>query len=178
MKSKRTTVTYLQMLSPPAQQVDAPTSGVRVVHIAPSVEQYLELYRDVGGEYHWVDRLRLATGELKSILNDSRVDVFVLTVDGDTAGFGELDRRKDDEIEVAYFGLMPGYIGRGLGKYFLNQLVQRAWQHNPRRVWLHTCTLDHPAALPNYLKAGFVAYDEETIQQAIQVEGTDEPESQ
>jgi GNAT superfamily N-acetyltransferase len=65
------------------------------------------------------------------------------------------------EVELVQFGLTPEFIGQGLGKFFLQWAIDRAWGYGPRRLWLHTCTLDHPAALPNYLKAGFRIYKEE-----------------
>ena len=64
-------------------------------------------------------------------------------------------------IELAYFGLMPEFIGKGLGKFFLNAMIDRAWAHKPKRVWLHTCTLDHPQALAVYQRAGFTPYKQE-----------------
>jgi GNAT superfamily N-acetyltransferase len=70
------------------------------------------------------------------------------------AGFAELDRRNNDEIELVQFGLMPKFLGQGLGKYFLQWTIDKAWSYQPKRFWLRTCTLDHPA--PNYLKSGFV----------------------
>jgi GNAT superfamily N-acetyltransferase len=75
--------------------------------------------------------------------------------DGVPAGFAELDRRTKGEIELVQFGLLPEFIGQGLGRYFLRWAIDRAWGYQPRRFWLHTDTQDHPAALPNYLKAGF-----------------------
>jgi len=77
------------------------------------------------------------------------------------AGYAELDRRQPLEVELAYFGLMPEFIGRGLGGFMLNWTVHRAWSSEPRRVWLHTCTLDHPQALAVYQKAGFEIYQRE-----------------
>ncbi len=84
---------------------------------------------------------------------------------GVPAGFAELDRRIEGEIELVQFGLMPEFIGQGLGRYFLQWAIDKAWSYHPRRFWLHTCTKDHPAALPNYLKAGFVVYKEEVVEQ-------------
>jgi GNAT superfamily N-acetyltransferase len=81
--------------------------------------------------------------------------------EGVPAGFAELDWRIEGEIELVQFGLMPEYIGQGLGRYFLQWTIDKAWSYSPRRLWLHTCTKDHPAALPNYLKAGFEIYKEE-----------------
>jgi GNAT superfamily N-acetyltransferase len=77
------------------------------------------------------------------------------------AGYFELKRHPDQSIEIAYFGLLPEYIGRGWGKYLLTEAVRTAWSMGPQRVWLHTCTLDHPAALPNYLRRGFQPFREE-----------------
>ena len=79
------------------------------------------------------------------------------------AGFAEFDRRKPDEVELVQFGLTPPFVGRGLGKWFLEWTIDCAWSYAPRRFWLHTCSLDHRAALPNYLKRGFVKYKEEQI---------------
>ena len=81
--------------------------------------------------------------------------------EGVPAGYAALDRRIEGEIELMQFGLMPEFIGQGLGQYFLQWTIDKAWSYRPRRFWLHTCTKDHPAALPNYLKAGFAVYKEE-----------------
>jgi GNAT superfamily N-acetyltransferase len=75
--------------------------------------------------------------------------------EGGPAGYFELREHDDASVEIAYFGLLPDFIGRGWGKYLLTRAVQIAWDLGATRVWLHTCTLDHPAALPNYLKRGF-----------------------
>ena len=85
--------------------------------------------------------------------------------EGVPAGFAELDRRIEGEIELAQFGLMPEFIGQGLGRYFLRWAIDKAWSYGPRRFWLHTDTKDHPGALPNYLKAGFAIYKEEVKDQ-------------
>ena len=80
------------------------------------------------------------------------------------AGFAELDRRVAGEVELVQFGLLPEFIGQGLGKFFLQWAIDKSWGYGPRRLWLHTCSLDHPAALPNYLKAGFqICKEERTV---------------
>jgi len=86
-------------------------------------------------------------------------------VDGVPAGIAELDRRTEGEIELVQFGLIRDFIGQGLGKYFLQWTIDKAWSYSPKRFWLHTDTKDHPAALPNYLKAGFAIYKEEVKEQ-------------
>ena len=104
---------------------------------------------------------------LAAILGDPRNELHVLHVDGTPAGFAELDRRQPDEIELVQFGLMPDFIGQGLGKWFLQWTIDKAWSYEPKRFWLHTCTLDHPAALPNYTKAGFVLFKQEAIRREL-----------
>jgi GNAT superfamily N-acetyltransferase len=71
------------------------------------------------------------------------------------AGYFELRKCEDGSTEIAYFGLLPAFLGRGLGKHLLTAATEQAWAEGANRVWLHTCTLDDPAALPNYLKRGF-----------------------
>ena len=87
----------------------------------------------------------------------------MLYVDGCPAGFAELDRRRGDEAELAYFGLVPDYLGQGIGKWFLSRVIDLAWEEAPTsRLWVHTINLDHPRALMIYQRMGFVAYDEKT----------------
>ena len=81
--------------------------------------------------------------------------------------FAELDRRVPNEIELVQFGLVPEFIGQGLGKYFLQWTIDKAFSYAPRRYWLHTCTDDHPVALPNYQKAGFAIYKTETMERKV-----------
>jgi len=85
-------------------------------------------------------------------------------VKGSPAGYFELERHSDGSVEVAYFGLLPEFIGRGLGKHLLTVAVETAWSLDARRVWLHTCTLDDPAALPNYQARGFRPFKEEVYE--------------
>jgi len=159
---------YLEMLAPSDRTVPPPRAGLSIVQArSPSVAYYRFLYTAVGKDYHWYSRGRLTDHELGALIQDLLDEVHVLHVDGSPAGFAELDRRSPDEIELVQFGLMSQFIGQGLGKYFLQWTIDKAWSYGPRRLWLHTCTLDHPAALPNYLKAGFTIYKEEMIQRDI-----------
>ena len=168
-----TKTVYLEMFNRPAGDVAAPRCDLEIERLwRPTNAAYLELYRSVGSNWNWVDRLVMSNENLEAILGDDRVEVFVLHVAEQAAGFAELDRRQDGEIELAYFGLSPPFVGQGLGKYFLNWTLHTAWSHGPRRVWVHTCDLDHPAALPTYLKAGFCVYDEKTVDQLV----PDEPD--
>jgi len=163
----KVTTIYLQLWAHPQRVVPPPRDGLTVVHAKkPSVTYYRFLYDAVGRDYDWTSRQKLSDAELAALLNDPRLEVHVLMVDGVPAGFAELDRRIDGEIELVQFGLMPEFIGQGLGRYFLHWTIDKAWSYNPSRLWLHTDTKDHPAALPNYLKAGFSIYKEEITDEA------------
>ncbi|MCA9225936.1 MAG: GNAT family N-acetyltransferase [Planctomycetales bacterium] len=172
MKTVLTKTTYLEMRAPrqtdSSPPADARSAGFRVENWHPlEVARYRWLYNSVGGDWNWGDRNRMAEHELAAILADPLVEVHVLHVDGEPAGFAELDRRQPNEVELAYFGLFPAFIGRGLGKAFLEWTVNQAWTTTPDRVWLHTCDLDHPAALNNYLRAGFEIFDERMVEQVV-----------
>jgi GNAT superfamily N-acetyltransferase len=162
------TVYYLEMLAPSPRRVAAPRGGLTVVHLpSPTVPYYRSLYDAVGRDFYWLSRRKMADEALAALLADPGNEVHVLEVDGTPAGFAELDRRQPHEIELVQFGLTRDFIGQGLGKWFLQWTVDRAWSCRPKRFWLHTCTLDHPAALPNYTKAGFVLYRQETIRREL-----------
>jgi GNAT superfamily N-acetyltransferase len=162
------TRTYLQMTSPAELEgADVPPRGARIARLhecPPSFYRYL--YREVGRAYHWVDRLSWSDEQFRARLADPVVLLYLLTAGESPAGYYELERHGDGAIEVAYFGLLPEFLGRGLGKYLLTDAVQTAWSLGTSRVWLHTCTLDDPAALPNYLKRGFKPFKSEVYQVA------------
>jgi GNAT superfamily N-acetyltransferase len=159
---------YLEMRSPPAQVIPPPNEGLIFLHArTPTVAYYRFFYDAVGEQWHWSSRKKLSDAEIAAILNDPLVEMHVMYGDGVPAGFAELDRRQPGEVEIVQFGLLPDFIGKGLGKFFLNWTLIKAWGFQPTRVWLHTCTLDHPAALPNYLKAGFAVFKEEVSHREI-----------
>jgi GNAT superfamily N-acetyltransferase len=156
-------ITYLQMFSRPVQIMPPPREDLQVIQAKrPTISYYRYLYDAVGTPWQWRSRKKLSDAELAAIIHDPLDEVHVLHVDGVPAGFAELDRCQPGEIELVQFGLTPEFIGQGLGKYFLHWTIERAWSYQPRRFWLHTCTLDHPRALANYQKAGFAIYHVET----------------
>jgi len=162
------TVYYLEMLARPQRSVQPPIDELTVLHVAsPSVPYYRFLYDAVGRDYHWLSRRKLSDAELATILGDSANELYVLHVAGSPAGFSELGCRKPDDLELVQFGLMPGFTGQGLGKWFLHWTLEKAWSYEPKRLWLHTCTLDHPAAVPLYQQAGFVQFREELIRREL-----------
>jgi GNAT superfamily N-acetyltransferase len=155
--------TYLEMTAPgdlkPARSADA---GVRLERIEQCPASFFRyLYAEVGRAYHWVDRLDWTDDQIRTHLTDPAVSLWLLTVRGVPAGYFEM-KQEEGAVEIAYFGLLPEFIGRGLGKHLLTAAVECAWALGARRVWLHTCSLDDPAALPNYRARGFRPYREET----------------
>lgn len=168
-KTVEVTRTYLEMSAPedlePAHLTD---SRLRIdrVHACPA-SFYRYLYREVGRFYHWIDRLAWTDEEIRAHLGDTSVTLWVMYYDGAPAGYFELLRYEDGSTEIAYFGLLPEFLGRGLGKYLLSVAVERAWSGGANRVWLHTCTLDDPAAMPNYLKRGFKPFKQEKYSTTI-----------
>jgi GNAT superfamily N-acetyltransferase len=116
---------------------------------------YRYLYLSVGGAYRWRDRAQWPDETITTHLARPEIAVWLLTRGGAPAGYFELERHPDDSVEIAYLGLLPEAVGQRLGGWLLAEATSRAWALAPRRVWLHTCTLDHPAALPNYLARGF-----------------------
>jgi len=155
--------TYLEMTDPSALD-GAPPPGpgvdVRREENAPA-SLWRSLYTGVGREYHWVDRLGWTDGEIRDYLADPALEFWVMRVEGEAAGYFELRADADGGIEIAYFGLLPAFVGRGLGKFLLTRAVEHAWARGASRVWLHTSSLDHTSALPNYLARGFSIWKQE-----------------
>jgi GNAT superfamily N-acetyltransferase len=158
-----TVVTFLELTTrPPALPPPQPKGKVAIVKAEhPPVHYYRYLYDAVGREYKWVDRKKLSDEALALIVQDPRVELFVLYFDGCPAGMAELDFRETGIGQLAYFGLLPEYIGRRLGYYFLYQASLNAWSHPISKLLVNTCTLDHPRALPLYQRVGFVPYSRE-----------------
>ncbi len=135
----------------------------------PSLEYSRFLYASVGGSWNWTDRLEWDDRRLAEYLEHPDVETWVGYVEGTPAGYAELDGRIPGETEIAYFGLMPRFIGQRLGGHLLTLAVERAWalasrtapSGEPDRVWLHTCSDDSGHALPNYRARGFTVYKTE-----------------
>lgn len=152
-----------------ARDVEA---NVRIEPRSPCpVALYRRLYREVGGPWFWHDRLEWSDQRLAQHLASPDVGVWELSVDAVSAGFFELQRYRDGAVEIAYFGLVPGFIGRGLGGMMLTRAVREAWTMGATRVWLHTCTLDSERALPGYTARGFRPYKTERLE--VEIEGSE-----
>lgn len=153
-----TIVTTLEMTRrPPLRPL--PASPLRLVRWAtPEPEKYRTLFRRVGGPWLWYSRLAMDDATLTAIVHDAGVEVYAVTDRaGIEVGLLELDLRHAGACELSYFGLVPELAGRGHGGWLMAEAMARCWRPGVTRVWVHTCTLDHPAALGFYRKQGFVA---------------------
>jgi ribosomal protein S18 acetylase RimI-like enzyme len=134
----------------------------------PQPALYRMCYRSVGEAFHWRDRWDWSDEEIAEHVASPHIHLYVATrlkgrQEAQLAGWYELREVPEERsIEIAYFGIMAGEFGRGFGKHLLSHAVREAWARKPERVWLHTCTLDHPNALPNYVARGFTPYRTET----------------
>ena len=162
-------VTHLEMLAPPKHRVPMPI-GFRLAVMrakAMPLPFYRYLYEQVGKAHHWMLRRAMADPELAAIIHGEGTEIHVLYVEGSPAGFFELDLGGlPDEAEIAYFGVVPEFQGRGLARFFLSEAVSAAWTRQPARLVIHTNTLDNPRALQLYQRAGFspYAFSEETVE--------------
>jgi ribosomal protein S18 acetylase RimI-like enzyme len=158
------TVTYLEMtapaeLIPPRKPVvDAEVKRVEIP--CPELNRYF--YMAVGGEWNWIDRLPWSHEQWLAYVTRPGLETWVAYLRGTPAGYFELDGESAGDIELAYFGILPQFVGQGLGGYLLTAAVNRAWEKLPKRVWVHTSSFDHPQALPNYLARGFRIVKRET----------------
>lgn len=149
-------VTSLEMTARPAARPEvegAPWSIRRLTGL--TAEAYLDLYRAVGRDWLWFTRLVMPRDELLAAIHDPKVEVWRLEGAGAETGILELDFREAGVCELAYFGVTAGLIGGGAARWMMNRAIERAWAQPIRRFWVHTCTLDAPAAPAFYMRSGF-----------------------
>lgn len=150
------TRTYLELRDPSQLNRKKLPPGAKFVLQSPcSVEHYRELYKRVGERWHWRDRLVWSDERLAQNLAKPNLAVWELRVGQELGGYFELELQDEDAVEIVYFGLTPEYIGKGYGGAMLTKATEEAFAMGAKRVWLHTCTLDSPRALPNYKARGF-----------------------
>lgn len=154
-----TIVTSLEMRERPRPR-PMPSSDLRLVRWpAPELSKYLALFRRVGEPWLWFSRLVMPAEDVAAIVGDSRVQIYaVADRAGIEVGMLELDFRESGQCELAYFGLVPELAGRGHGRWLMAQAMALAWTRDVGRVWVHTCTLDHPSALNFYRAQGFTPF--------------------
>ena len=151
-------VTYLEMWQAPDHV--APPSSLSLNRIdVPQPEHYRELFRLIGARWLWFSRLIIDDAHLAEIIQHPKVELYSIVNEEDReVGMIELDFRTAGECELAFVGLVPEMAGQGHGRWLLSQAVHLAWREGVTRVHVHTCSLDHPAALGAYRRAGFIPY--------------------
>jgi GNAT superfamily N-acetyltransferase len=150
-------VTYLEMREPPPVPPQE-AAGWSLAPLSGDLDRYRALFARVGESWLWFSRLVMSDAGLRSILGDPRVKAFALHEDGRDLGLLELDFRQPGECELSFFGVVPEAIGRGFGRVLMAEALRRAWEAPIKRLWVHTCTLDHPRALGFYMRSGFKPY--------------------
>ena len=165
-KKLKQVITTMEMREP--QHRPAPLSLHTKVALLraeqPTVSFYRYLYNTIGERAFWCERRRLDDDAIAALLADPEIEIYVLYVGGVPAGFAELDLGEADEIELAYFGLIPEFLNHGLADYLLGWVVDEAWRRGPNRLWLETTNFEHPTVLAAYQKAGFLPVGQETQQ--------------
>jgi GNAT superfamily N-acetyltransferase len=154
------TIRFLEMTSP--GDLKSKRSGkpgvlfARVPRPMPELSRFF--YTGIGGSYKWFERRGWTLADWQTYLDQPKVESWVLSVEGIPAGFVEYNRHDNSDVEIKYFGLLPAFVGHGLGAHLLTEAVECAWKMGASRVILDTCNTDHPQALPNYLARGFREY--------------------
>ncbi|MCW3848919.1 GNAT family N-acetyltransferase [Sphingomonas sp. LB-2] len=152
-------VTSLEMLTRPAPRPAPPSPFALVRWHAPSPARYKTLFRRVGEPWLWFSRLVMDEERLRAIIEDEAVEIYAVTDRaGIEVGMLELDFRVAETCELGFFGLVPELNGQGHGGWLMHQALTLAWRKGVARVWVHTCTLDHPGALRFYRRHGFVPF--------------------
>ena len=148
-------VTHLEMTARPTSRPDpAGAWTLRRVEMPP-LDWFRDLYRRVGEEWLWFSRIRMPDAELSAIIHSPRVEVYALEHEGRDEGLLELDFRDAGQCEIAFFGVSAKLIGSGAGSWLMNRALELSWSRPITRVWVHTCTFDHPSALAFYQRSGF-----------------------
>ncbi|NOJ41751.1 GNAT family N-acetyltransferase [Bradyrhizobium australiense] len=151
-------VTHLEMTARPARRPDpAGAWSLRRVEMPP-LDWFRNLYRRVGEEWLWFSRIPMPDAELAARLHSPQLEVYALIDDGHDEGLLELDFREPGQCEIGMFGVTAKLVGTGAGRWLMNRALDIAWSRPIERLWLHTCTFDHPAALPFYQRSGFRAF--------------------
>jgi len=154
-KSVPIAVHYLEMhIKPYIKTTEISNASFSKLIPPITTKDYLHYYKTVGVLYNWNDRIVMDDAQLYKIINDNKTEIFTYTVNNETVGFAEFIR-EDTYTEILYFGLFPDYIGKGLGKHFLKEVILEAWSNSTQWIQLNTCAFDHPNALSVYENCGF-----------------------
>ena len=135
-----------------------------VKKIKPDFQLNKFFYRQVGKKHRWIDRLSWSDEKWINYISNKNLETYIICESEELVGFFELLNNPElEETEISYFGLLEEYIGKGIGGYALSVAIRKSFEKNIRRVWLHTCTLDHPNALKNYIARGMTIFKKENI---------------
>lgn len=151
-------VTYLEMPSPPTVSPVEAQEEWSLQTLNRDRDRYRLLYRRIGEPWLWFSRVVMPDAELASILDNPNVEAYALNDGKADIGLLELDFRSEGEAELAFLGLVPGVIGKGAGRFLMNEAIRLAFAKPIRRFFVHTCSLDHPSALSFYMRSGFTPY--------------------
>ncbi len=156
-------VFHLEMLDRAALRSRPPVAGLVTKTVdPPDPDLNRRFYYSVGSEWHWTDRLSWSKNDWQDYVDRDVLNTFVGKLDGVEVGYFELEAQASGSVEIVYFGLLPDYIGKGLGGSFLSTALERVWElPGTKRIWLHTCTQDHKHALKNYQDRGFAIFKTE-----------------
>lgn len=158
-----TVVTHLEMFEQPKALPGKPRPGLHLRRVRePSLDWYRSLYRRIGEQWLWFSRILMTDEQLLAVIHHPNEAVYALQDGDQEIGLLELNWRQAPECEIALFGLTPDATGGGAGAWMMGQAQRIAFdEERAARVWLHTCTLDHPRALPFYVNQGFKAFRRE-----------------
>lgn len=151
-------VTYLEMTAPPTEpKVDRPDLGF--CHVpSPDLAWYRALNRRIGERWLWFSHAVTPDDKLRAQLASPTTEIYTVSRGDSVIGLAELGRAVQGEVEIVMFGVVPEAIGTGVGRFMMEETLARAWAPSVNRVWLHTCSFDHPGAIRFYLARGFKAY--------------------
>jgi len=148
-------VTHLEMTARPVPRPDPPVAWTLRKVALPDTDWFRELYLRIGAEWMWFARIQMRDADLAAKIQSPRVDIYALVNEGRDEGLLELDFRQTGACEIGMFGVTANLVGSGAGRWLMNRALELAWSREVSRVWLHTCTFDHPAAFNFYRRSGF-----------------------
>lgn len=152
-------VTCLEMTAKPALRSAPEVPGLTLQRMgAADTDRFRALFAAIGRDILWFSRLIMPEEQLAAIIGHPKVTSLALVKEGQDIGLLELDFREEGQCELSFFGLVPAQVGSGVGRWLMNEAVTRAWAEPISRFWVHTCSFDHPNALPFYQRSGFRPY--------------------
>lgn len=154
-----TIITHLEMYAAPRLRPEPAGHAFELRHArTPELGWYRALYRRVGEDWLWFSRLLIDDAALAALIHRPEIEVYALRHAGRDEGMLELDFRRLPDVEISFLGVVAPLIGTGAGRFLMNRALEICWARSPRRLTVHTCTLDHPNALGFYLRSGFTPY--------------------